>query len=520
MHEPAHSQPLSPFAPQTRLSTLLAALLAALVLLPLLGHRPLTDWDEGIYAEIAREMLATHTLGAFLIPHWNGHLWFEKPPLQMWLTAASLRLFGLNAFAARLPSALAGIATVAALHRWLERRLPRHEAHLTAWLSTVILLSAFGFQHVSRVGETDTLLSLFCLLAVLGLADLLQNNAGGWLLFFLGLALALMTKGAASLTLPLTALALIAIHPGKLLRHPRTFTVGLLLFLAITLPWHAYVYAHFGAAFLHDYLGFHTLTRATGAIEGHRTQPWFYLWVLLVSAPLCSLLYPSAIAAPFRRKHAAHSADPLQAFAVFALITIALFTTARTRLPHYIAPAYPELSALAASLLARWLQSRPEQLRRTAIRLAPAAILLYAAAAFLTAKPRKALHNPQLRNGYTTPDNRESAALLQNHQNTAAPLPPGRLLVWRQTAVVPLTTDAFYAGRLAQQVSLASPPRDLPLDPYFNDPQPLANFLDSPHLVLVDRSLIPQLPPGAALLPLATGPTQELAILAPTLPPR
>lgn len=156
-----------------RLASALAALLAAAVLLPLLGHRPLTDWDEGIYAEIAREMLATHT---FLIPHWNGHLWFEKPPLQMWLTAASLRLFGLNAFAARLPSALAGIATATVLHAWLQRR----RNNLTAWLSTMLLLGAFGFQHVARVGETDTLLTLFSLIAVLGLAELLCRNPRGW----------------------------------------------------------------------------------------------------------------------------------------------------------------------------------------------------------------------------------------------------------------------------------------------------------------------------------------------------
>ncbi|HLI76897.1 MAG TPA: glycosyltransferase family 39 protein, partial [Acidobacteriaceae bacterium] len=258
-------------------SAALAALLAALVLLVGLGHRPLTDWDEGIYAEIAREMLAAHTLHGFLIPHWNTHLWFEKPPLAMWLTGASLHLFGLDAFAARLPSALAGIAIVTVLHAWLLRRLPREGALLTAWFSTVILLSAFGFQHAARAGETDTLLSLFSLLAVLGLADLLLGHARGWLLFFTGFALAIMTKGAASVTLPLTALVLTALHPRHLLRHARTFTAGLLLFLALTVPWHAFVYASFGHAFLRDYLGFHTLTRATNAIEGHRTHPWFYL---------------------------------------------------------------------------------------------------------------------------------------------------------------------------------------------------------------------------------------------------
>ena len=292
-----HAAPVPTTSRQPNRSPILAALLAAVVLLPLLGHRPLTDWDEGIYAEIAREMLAGHSLQAWLIPHWNGALWFEKPPLGMWLTALSLRFFGLNAFAARLPSALAAIAIVAILHGWVQRRRDQ----LTAWLSTVILLSAFGFQHAARVGETDTLLSLFSLVAVLGLAELLLDNPQGWLVFFPAFALALMTKGAASLTLPFTALALAALHPGHLFRHPKPFTAGLALFLALTLPWHLYLYSHFGRIFLRDYIGFHTFTRATSAIEGHHTHPWFYLWVLLLSAPPFALLYPFALTAPFRR---------------------------------------------------------------------------------------------------------------------------------------------------------------------------------------------------------------------------
>ncbi|HLI75731.1 MAG TPA: hypothetical protein VKV02_02205, partial [Acidobacteriaceae bacterium] len=340
-----------------------------------------------------------------------------------------------------------------------------------------------------------------------------------WLLFFTGFALAIMTKGAASVTLLLTALVLAALHPRHLLRHARTFTAGLLLFLVLTVPWHAFVYASFGHAFLRNYLGFHTLTRATNAIEGHRTHPWFYLCVLLVSAPLFSLSYPWAIARPFLNREktpeAPQAPDPLQAFAVFALAVLLLFTAASTRLPHYIAPAYPALSTLTAALLHGWLGTRFPLGRAAAFRVTAAAVVLYAAAAFLTAKPRKALHNPQLRPGYTTPDNRESVSLLQALRHTSTPLPGGPLLVWRAGPVVPVTTDAFYAGRPAQQVSLAAPPAGLAPDPYFNDPRPLSVLLSSPHLLLIDRALLPRLPPHLTLQPIATGPTQVLAVAAP-----
>ena len=86
------------------ISTLLATLLACTVLLPLLGHKPLTNWDEGIYAEISREMLS---LGV-IVPHWNYQPWFEKPPLMLWITALFFKLFGIHEFWARAGSALAG----------------------------------------------------------------------------------------------------------------------------------------------------------------------------------------------------------------------------------------------------------------------------------------------------------------------------------------------------------------------------------------------------------------------------
>src|ERR1700734_2280721 len=99
-------------------STLLATILACIVLLPLLGHKPLTDWDEGIYAEVSREMLS----GSWLVPHWNFQPWFEKPPLTMWITAAFFKLFGVTEFCARAGSAFSGVAIAGLLHSWLAKR--------------------------------------------------------------------------------------------------------------------------------------------------------------------------------------------------------------------------------------------------------------------------------------------------------------------------------------------------------------------------------------------------------------
>src|SRR5579884_2062879 len=69
-----------------------------------IGSYPLLDNNEGLYASISRDMLAS---GHYIIPHLNGVPYLEKPPLLYWLTALSMSLFGINEMAARLPEALA-----------------------------------------------------------------------------------------------------------------------------------------------------------------------------------------------------------------------------------------------------------------------------------------------------------------------------------------------------------------------------------------------------------------------------
>src|SRR6266513_192883 len=71
-----------------------------------LGYRQLVKPDEGRYAEIPREMVAS---GDWLTPRLNGYKYFEKPALQYWATAVSFSVFGQNEWAARLWPGMAGL---------------------------------------------------------------------------------------------------------------------------------------------------------------------------------------------------------------------------------------------------------------------------------------------------------------------------------------------------------------------------------------------------------------------------
>ncbi|MBP2651333.1 MAG: hypothetical protein H6Q74_2158 [Firmicutes bacterium] len=74
-----------------------------------LGAFPLLDPDETVYAETPKEMIA---FDDFVSPRIYGEYWYDKPPMYYWLVAASFKIFGINEFAARFPSALFGVLCV------------------------------------------------------------------------------------------------------------------------------------------------------------------------------------------------------------------------------------------------------------------------------------------------------------------------------------------------------------------------------------------------------------------------
>jgi 4-amino-4-deoxy-L-arabinose transferase-like glycosyltransferase len=88
------------------------AAIAALLFIPFLGGEHLFDWDEINFAESAREMIVS---GDYLTVQINFQPFWEKPPLFIWMQVLSMKLFGINEFAARFPNAICGIVTLLVL---------------------------------------------------------------------------------------------------------------------------------------------------------------------------------------------------------------------------------------------------------------------------------------------------------------------------------------------------------------------------------------------------------------------
>ncbi len=482
-------------------STVLAGLLACVVLLPLLGHKPLTNWDEGIYAEISREMLS---LGV-LVPHWNYQPWFEKPPLMFWITAVFFKLFGVSEFWARAGSALSGVAIVALLHGWLASG----KENLAAWFSTLILLGTFGFLHVCRAGEMDVLLSLGCCIALCGLTAVQDRRPAGWYLFWAGLAVALMTKGAACMVLIITTILFLAIERRNATRFGKSFWLGLALFLAAVLPWHLYMFHRFGNGFLTEYLGFHVLSRATHQIEEHITHWWYYLRVLLISAAPFILLYPFAIAHALRRKE-------LRVWAIFALVVVGFFSVVQTRLPHYIAPAYPALAVITSVYLADQLRDLQRRRRQSPTSFWTTAVIIAAliciASALVTSGPRRKLHEAKVGPDIVSAE-KESIQLLRQVFSQPQPI-SGPLLVWWEGNQRSIATSIFYARRPVQQVDAQPLLGAIPIDKYLYRPISLGDAGTSdPRIILLDKYLVQQIPSEFTYKQIVSGRAMEVGVI-------
>lgn len=454
-------------------STGLAVLAAAAALLPLLGRKPLADWDEAIYAEVAREMLGRN----WLVPTWQFHLWFEKPPLSLWITASFFHFFGVTQFWARAESAFAGIAVVGLLH-WIALRT---RGTKTAWLTTIILLSTFGFLRACRVGEMDVLLSLGCYLALWGLLKVQHGNLKGWYWFWFGFAVAAMAKGAASVVLPLTLVVMFVWERWKWRNLRRPFLWGALLFAILVLPWHLYMLDHFGMPFLREYLGLHVIERATTHIEGHVTPWWYYGKVLLALASPWVLAYPFVVWHAFRRRD-------LRLFLVFALVVLCFFTAVATRSAKYIVPAYPALGFLTADWLMDLLRPARKEIRIAAL---CGVVALFVAMFSATGRLRLGLHTV-ISHGTVLHSEKHALPLLR--LALKQPL-GGPILLWSEGTVMQEPALLFYARRPVQQVYLKTRPDTLDEAKRYAAPEPLIQAVStSPRLILFDRSLGPSIP--------------------------
>ena len=344
--------------------------LVALARLLTLGSYPLTDTTEARYGEVARKMAE---LGNWVTPLYDyGVPFWAKPPLTTWLTAISLRLFGVNEFAARLPYLLLAIFIAWLVWQWVRRTAG--DAGRQAQLTVALLCGTLLYLIASAAVMTDLGLVLGTTLAMRGFWVAFEGGLSPkssrphevWLLF-IGLGIGLLAKGPVAIVLSGLPIGLWMLLTGNLKtswqRVP--WIKGSLLTLAIAAPWYIMAEIRTPGFWEYFFIGEHwkrfTVTGWAGDKYGtaHATQRGA-IWLYAVAA---SMPWPALLPLFWVGRKKSKAIDPSpqlqpQRHFTFYLVLWSLapclfFTMSGNILWTYVLPGLPAMALLAA----RWLSS-------------------------------------------------------------------------------------------------------------------------------------------------------------------
>lgn len=321
---------------------LLAVLAAAAVLFFAgLGRATLFDQDEAKYTQVAREILQT---GDPITLHVNGQPWFVHPPLYIWLVTAAGRVLGFTEFTARLWSAVFGLLGLCAVYL-LGRELFTPRA---AVLAAAVLASTFQYFAHARLAVFDGMLVTFMLLALYALLRVRAGHPRQLYAAALWAALGTLTKGPVALLLPALAAASFLLLRRERPRVPAAAALGAAaLYAAIAVPWYAVEALRHGMPFVRTVLGYYTITRFVGVVEGQSGPWWYYGPVLIIGAFPWTAFLLAMVPYHLRRR----AGDGSLLVLLWGGITLAFYTAAGTKLPNYVLPVYP---AAALGIGAMW----------------------------------------------------------------------------------------------------------------------------------------------------------------------
>lgn len=234
----------------------------------------ITDNVESNYALTAKEMVMS---GDWISPQIYGQYWFDKPILFYTVTAFAYLVFGCTEFASRFFPAIFGLASVA-LIGWSGKKLYSEKV---GFYSAIVLASSFEFFLISKMVITDSLLFFFFSLALISfLLGYEKNESKYYYGFYLGAALAVLTKGPIGILLPglIITLFLLIKRDFKALRSMKIIS-GSMLFLIIALPWYSTMIVLHGKNFIDVFFGTHNFLRAT--VSEHPKDNVFYFYTVV-----------------------------------------------------------------------------------------------------------------------------------------------------------------------------------------------------------------------------------------------
>jgi 4-amino-4-deoxy-L-arabinose transferase-like glycosyltransferase len=322
---------------------LIIAVTAGLFFISFIGRIHLFDWDEINFAESAREMILTHdylTVRAFFEPFW------EKPPLFIWLQVLSMKIFGINEFAARFPNSICGILTLLVLFN-IGRKLYNDRFGLI-WIMT-FACSLLPFIYF-KSGIIDPWFNLLIFIGIYFWVKAIDNipfkkEVIYSLFSAVAIGLAVLTKGpVAVLIFGLVAGIMFLLNGFRLGINWKSLIIFILAFSITGGFWFILQILAGHSSLVYDFLVYQVRLFKTED-AGHGGFPLYHFVVLLFG------VFPASVFAIQGHKYVGkkdfgklfHSA-----MIVLLWVVLILFSIVRTKIVHYSSLCYFPITYLAA----------------------------------------------------------------------------------------------------------------------------------------------------------------------------
>ncbi len=336
-------------------------LLGIVFFIPFLGGVHLFDWDEVNFAEISREMLITEDFFRIYVdflPFW------EKPPLYFWLQASSIKMFGVNEFAARLPNAICGIFTLVILYRIGERLYNRFFGFFWALIYFGTILP----NLYCHSGIIDPWFNLFIFTGLYYFIQFHWKKNGidpelkksKWTYLFWGgflIGLAILTKGQTALIVCCLTFFVYWIYKRfRFYINVPEFLFFVIASALVSLTWYGLETLQNGPWFIYEFNKYQYRLFSTPD-AGHKGFPGYHFVVLLIGCfPASIFLIRSFFKMPSYKFD--HQKDFTRWMKMFFWVVLILFSIVQSKIVHYSSLCYFPLTYLATLVVYRYLNHK------------------------------------------------------------------------------------------------------------------------------------------------------------------